>query len=219
VAGVALGLAAMALLCASALSGVAYMLWPRWPQAEAAPGAPTLPITVSGVLLNVPPAAIRFPPQQRPGAQARLDLAFLWPQLAPPEPNAAPPLSSEPQPPAQVFLTIAAPQGSLPAGQRLKSIYPRYMAPAAFVGPAGLTGVPFRDSTPYQGEDVLFDPDRPDRFIVRCTRSGATPGTCLMERQVGTAELTVRFPRDWLESWPTVVDSVEQLMERMGARG
>jgi hypothetical protein len=29
---------------------------------------------------NVPPAAIRFKVQRRPGAQARVDLTFVWPR-------------------------------------------------------------------------------------------------------------------------------------------
>ena len=53
-----------------------------------APDAPSLPITVAGVAFNVPPAAIRIPVQRRPGAHERVDLAFLWPSLEPPDPHA-----------------------------------------------------------------------------------------------------------------------------------
>ena len=61
---------------------IAYMLWPQ--AKPVAPDAPSLPITVGGVAFNVPPAAIRFKMQRRAGAQARVDLAFLWPSLEPP---------------------------------------------------------------------------------------------------------------------------------------
>src|SRR4051812_24831230 len=54
---------------------VAYMLWPA--RAAIAPDAPSLPITVGGVSFNVPPAAIRFKVQRRPGAQPRIDLTFV----------------------------------------------------------------------------------------------------------------------------------------------
>jgi hypothetical protein len=214
--GPALALAVTVVFGTTALAGVGYLLWPRWPQAEIVAGAPTLPITVCGTLFNVPPAAIRFPPQRQAGAQARLDLAFQWPQLTPPEPDPKPTPSANPQPLAQLFISIAAPQGSLPINERLRTIYPRYLAAAAFPGPTGLSGVAFRDGTPYQGEDLLFDADRPERFLVRCTREGqATPGTCLLERQVGATELTVRFPRHWLDTWPALGDSVDQLIERL----
>ena len=46
---------------------------------------PSLPITIGGVAFNVPPAAIRFKVQRRPGAQARVDLSFVWPSLTPPD--------------------------------------------------------------------------------------------------------------------------------------
>ncbi len=73
--------------------------WP-WPQASSPtccgrPGralrsaldAPALPITVAGVLFQVPPAAIRATVQRHAGPQERIDLAFLWPSLKPPQPN------------------------------------------------------------------------------------------------------------------------------------
>ena len=46
---------------------VAYMLWPTWPNAPIAADAPAIPITVAGVLFNVPPAAIRAEVQRHPG--------------------------------------------------------------------------------------------------------------------------------------------------------
>src|SRR5262245_1804821 len=75
------------LLCGAAF--VAYVLWPRWPAPPIAADAPALPVTIGGTLFNVPPAALRLPVQRRAGAHERIDLAFLWPSLAPPDPNAA----------------------------------------------------------------------------------------------------------------------------------
>src|SRR5436309_2414987 len=60
---------------------IAYMVWPT--PAPIAPDAPSIPITVGNVAFNVPPAAIRFKVQRRPGAQVRVDLSFMWPTLAP----------------------------------------------------------------------------------------------------------------------------------------
>src|SRR5437016_12985076 len=80
---------ALALL---AVGYVAFVLWPRWPGPDAL-GAPPLPITVAGELFNVPPAAIRLATQHHAGPQERLDLAFLWPSLSPPDPAAKPMLN------------------------------------------------------------------------------------------------------------------------------
>src|ERR1044072_4427873 len=85
-AGLLFALATLVFLIVGAAALVALMLWPRWPGTAVAPDAPALPITVGGVLFNVPAAAIRVPMQRHSGATERLDLAFLWPSLAPPDP-------------------------------------------------------------------------------------------------------------------------------------
>src|SRR5690349_15524800 len=89
-AGLLFALITLVALIVFAGAFVALALWPRWPGTAVAPDAPSLPITVGGVLFNVPPAAIRLPIQRHPGAQERVDLAFLWPSLAPPDPSAKP---------------------------------------------------------------------------------------------------------------------------------
>src|SRR5258707_7660973 len=85
---------------------IGYVLWPRWPTPRL--DAPALPITVAGVAFNLPPAAIRVPVQRRPGTQERVDLAFLWPSLEPPDPNATPavPAPATAPVPSQAFARV-----------------------------------------------------------------------------------------------------------------
>src|SRR5438045_1246862 len=159
---------------------VALMLWPRWPGTAVAPDAPTLPITVGGVLFNLPPAAIRMPMQRHAGAQERVDLAFLWPSLEPPDAPARPAPTEQIPPIDRLFITIAPRSIALAPAERVKSIYPRYLADTQFDGPDGLKVISFRDGTPYQGEDLFFDPAMQPGFVTRCSRPGAnTPGMCL----------------------------------------
>src|SRR5579872_513946 len=82
-----LPLAAFAGVFAAVGAVLAYVLWPSWPNAPIALDAPGMPVTVSGVLFDVPPAAIRAAVQRHPGAHERIDLAFLWPSLTPPQPD------------------------------------------------------------------------------------------------------------------------------------
>lgn len=208
-------------LLACALVGVAfvvYVLWPRWPEAPVAADAPALPIVISGEMFNVPQAAIRMAVQRHPGPQERVDLVYLWPSLTPPEPpgkNGAAPAAIE-----RVFVTIAAPAGTLAPAERLKTIYPRYAETEPAAGPDGLTLYGFRDATPYQGEDLLFDHTAPERFLVRCSRdTGALPGACLYERFVGNANVTVRFPRAWLADWRLLAAGFEKLIAQLRAGG
>src|SRR4051812_45792992 len=86
--GLCTPLLALIVAAGLAVGFVVYLLWPRWPAATVAPDAPTYPITVAGAAFNVPPAAIRVSVQRRPGAHERVDLAFIWPSLEPPDPNA-----------------------------------------------------------------------------------------------------------------------------------
>jgi hypothetical protein len=205
-----LACALIGILALGCVSYVAYVLWPRWPAAVSL-DAPALPITIGGVTFNFPPAAIRAPVQRRPGVQDRIDLAFLWPSLQPPEP-AAKSTNAAAKPLDRLFMTVAASE-AMPPLQRMKTIYPRYAAKQPESGPQGLAVLPFRNDTPYQDEDLVYDADVPERFLLRCSRPKAlTPGVCLHEQRIGSADITIRFPREWLEQWRDVASGVERLL-------
>jgi len=200
-----------------ALGYVAYALWPRWPEPPVAADAPPLPIVVGGVLFNVPPQAMRVAVQRRAGMQERVDLVYAWPSLTPPQGAPASLNGIE----ERVFVTIAAAAGALTPLDRLKTIYPRYTASETATAPDGLAIFAFRDGTPYQGEDLALDADAPEQFLARCARNSSAliPATCLAERRVGGADITVRFARDWLRNWRQVEASVDRLIGQLQMRG
>jgi hypothetical protein len=210
--------ATLALVC------IAYLLWPRWPAAQVDANAPAIPITIAGVTFNIPPAAIRAPVQRRPGTYERIDLFLLWPSLEPPDPKPKPPALAQgvvPTPATleRIFVTIAAGGSSVPPAERVLTIYPRYTVSEASPGPDGLTILAFRDGTPYQSEDLIYDAEAPG-FLVRCTRrAGAIPGTCLYEQWIETVKLVFRFPRDWLEDWRFVASNIDRLISSLRSRG
>ncbi len=228
-----------ALLAALALAGLAfvsYALWPTWPTASLSLDAPSVPVTVAGVLFDIPPGAIRAAVQRHPGPHDRIDLAFLWPSLAPPQadpksnvmsnvmstanPTAAIDDVTNTLPPVttsdRLFVTIAVLGAELPPAERLRSIYPRYVEAQATAGPDGLAILPFRVGTPYQGEDLIYVAAKPEQFFSLCTRKGrAVPGTCINERALGATEITMRFPRDWLQNWQSVVAGLDRLVAQL----
>jgi hypothetical protein len=217
----------------AAIFFVAYALWPTWPSAPVALDAPALPITVAGTLLEVPPAAIRAAVQRHPGPHQRIDLAFLWPSLTPPQPDAGtdskplgagdgsdPAASNANAPPAdtsgRLFVTIAPLDSVLPPLDRLRDIYPRYVEAQASAGAEGLAIVPFRAGTPYDGQDLVYLANKPEQFFTLCTRdSGVVPGTCIHEQMLGDADITLRFPRDWLKDWKSVADGFDRLAAQL----
>jgi hypothetical protein len=209
---------------AAATAFILHVLWPGWQNAPLGPDAPALPITIAHVAFNVPPAAFRVPIQRQPGAHERVDLAFLWPSLQPPDSSPLPnvPTKGLPRPQAfkRIFVTIAVARDSLPPAERVKTIYPRYTEPRPAAGAEGLAVLAFRQGTPYQGEDLIYEATAPDKFLVRCTRNGTghTPGICLYARRIGQADVTVRFLRDWLEDWRTVADSIDRLIATLRPR-
>ena len=201
---------------AVAILYIAYVLWPRWPDVPVALNAPSLPIVVAGVNFNIEPAAIRRAIQRHPGTQMRVDLDYLWPSLMPPDPKIKPNVGAPIDPNRRLFVTIASGETTLPIMRRVKEIYPRYLVPEPTAGPPGLTLRGFRDGTPYQGEELVFEQADPTHFLARCTVKGVVnSGNCLLERRIGKADITFRFPRAWLRDWKSVAAGVDKLLTRL----
>jgi hypothetical protein len=223
-----LALASVAVLMAAVGTFVSYILWPTWPKSAVPLDAPAIPVTVAGVLFNVPPAAIRAAVQRNPGAHERIDLVFLWPSLAPPAADGrvtAKVSATEgsdaipaPRTDDRVFVTIAGLGTVLPPAVRLRTIYPRYIEPAATAGPDGLAIVAFRAGTPYEGEDLVYLADKPEQFFALCSRPLRTvPGTCIQERSLDAAELTLRYSREWLDDWRSAAAGLDRLVAQLHA--
>jgi hypothetical protein len=207
-------------MTAGAIALVAYLLWPTW-SAHGSSTPERLPISVGGTLFNVPTAAIRMKVQRHTGPQERIDLAFGFPSLEPPEPPkrvSVETVDDLTQPIDRIFLSIAARQDALAPDLRLRTIYPRYLDLTSTPLEGGLTMRAFRDGTPYSGED-LFVAETPN-LAARCSRDAATPGMCLSDRRIDGAELSFRFPRAWLTQWRDVANAMDRLTVQLhGSRG
>jgi hypothetical protein len=197
---------------------IVYALWPRWPGAPVSLETPSLPIVVAGQMFNIEPAAIRRAVQRKPGTQERIDLAYLWPTLIPAELAAKDDTQrmTPADPNERIFITIANGREEMPAPELIKTIYPRYFGLDKSAPAEGLTVRPFRDGTPYQGEDLISADSAPDDFTARCSRSGVgNSGMCLLQRRMGDADITVRFPRDLLNDWKKVLYGIDRVLTRL----
>jgi hypothetical protein len=203
------------LIAVLAVTAVAYLLWPTW-RSKALDSTERLPVSIGETLFNVPPHAFRRKVQRHSGPQERIDLSFVYPSLAPPDAPrhvTAETIEDAPQPIDRIFLSIAAHHDSLAPDILIRTIYPRYFDEAAPPPHNGLSMRAFRDGTPYAGED-LFSADQP-ALVARCTRDMSTPGMCLSERRIGDADLTFRFPRQWLDQWRNVAEAMERLTQQL----
>jgi hypothetical protein len=225
-AALAIAAAILALVAAC----VSYLLWPTWPKSQVSLDAPTVPVTVAGVLFNVPPAAIRIKVQRQPGAHERMDLVFLWPSLTPPSADALAditlPSAEDGEPPPmprigdRLFVTIAGLGAVLPPLTRLRTIYPRYIEAQATSGPGGLAIVAFRNGTPYEGEDLIYVAETPEQFFALCSRpTRGLPGTCTQERSLDATVMTLRFSREWLADWRNTAAGFDRLVAQLHASG
>jgi len=116
----------------------------------------------------------------------------------------------------RLFVTITGLVGMLPPLERLRTIYPRYVEAQASAGPDGLAIVPFRAGTPYDGEDLVYLASSPEQFVARCTRlASVVHGTCISERALEGAQITIRFPRDWLNDWRSVAAAFDRLATQL----
>jgi len=204
---------------AGAVALVAYLLWPTW-SANGLSTPERLPISVGGAVFNVPAAAIRMNVQRHTGPQERIDLAFGFPSLDPPEApkHVTAETVDEAQPIDRIFVSISAHHDALAPDARLRTIYPRYLEQTSTPLEDGLTMRAFRNSTPYNGEDLFFA-DTPG-LTARCSRDSATPGMCLSERRIDGADLTFRFPRAWLAQWRDVANAMDRLTVQLhGSKG
>lgn len=198
-----------------AVTAVAYLLWPTW-----TPKAPDnnerLPVSIGQTVFNVPERAFRVKIQRHSGSQERIDLNFLYPSLATPDAPrhvTAETVEDGPQPIDRIFLSIAAHHDSLAPDILVHTIYPRYLDATLAQPQDGLSIRAFRDGTPYAGED-LYVAQTP-ALVARCTREALTPGMCLSERRIGNADLTFRFPRQWLSDWRYVAGVMERLVQQL----
>ena len=194
-----------------AITAVAYLLWPTW-QSAATNTPSRIPVSIGDTLFNVPARAFRIKVQRHSGPQDRVDLAFLYPSLAAPDPVrhvSAEAVEQGPPPIDRLFLSIVAHGGAVAPEVRARTIYPRYLDAVALPAQDGLLTRPFRTGSPYAGEDLFYG-NGPD-LVARCTREGGTVGICLSERRAGNADLTFRFPRAWLENWRDVANAMDLL--------
>jgi hypothetical protein len=208
-------LIASCLIGACAVAAITYLLWPTW-ALEQADDPERLPITIGNVLFNVPTKAIRVKLQKRTGMQERVDLAFAFPSLEPPQAPrhiTAADVETEIQPIDRIFVSIFAHHDALSPEERLRNIYPRYLEQETMPAGDGLHLRAFRDGTPYSSEDLAWA-DTP-RLVARCTRDAATPGMCRSERRIEVADVSFRFPREWLTQWRNVAGAMDRITSRL----
>jgi hypothetical protein len=199
-----------------AIAAIAYLLWPTW-RAQPVGDPDRTPVSIGDTLFNVPTKAFRVKFQRHSGPQERVDLAFMYPSLLPPEkPKRATPEDVEEfHPIDRIFVSIAAHHDAMAPEIRLRTILPRYLAPSTAPVDEGLRVRAFVEGSPYSAEDLITAEE--PKLAARCTRDRQTPGMCISERRIDGADLTFRFPRQWLNNWRDVATAIDRLTAQLHA--
>lgn len=204
-------------------AGGAYLSWPLidsllQPRPAATASAPVpVPVKVSlgERLLTVPRDLVRFPGQRYDGPTERLELALRWPPREAGTAEIAPSEAAR----GTVYILLSLPDDSLDPARRFAALYQRYLDPATISAPQGLTGRRFLPDIGYDKEELFYDPASPAAYFVRCAAPIADqPGICLREiRLANKLDVIYRFPRDVLNSWRRLDQTVLALLAAIGA--
>ncbi len=160
-------------------------------------------VTVGGYNLLVPQDLIRFD-HQRSGKLERLDLAVPWQETR----------SSN----TLIFLSIAPKDSALPPPQRVSSVYKKFLGRDIESGPSNLAVRRFTSGSGYDGEALVYDPQNPGGYFVRCAAQAVgQPASCLREIRIqDKIDVVYRFPQTLLPEWTLLEQNVMALLSAVG---
>lgn len=175
-------------------------------------------VVVAGHPLTLPKNVVRFAAQRRPGAQARLDLALSWPELAGRTVATAARFDTPGLAADIVYLTIAPAGDGLDSAARLATVYARFFTGEPIGGPAGLEGHRMAMKSGYEDEIVWTEPGAVHPFVARCypLTPGEAPSVCLHDLRIGAISVEWRFPAALLGERVALEAGLEQRLSEWG---
>lgn len=159
----------------------------------------------------------RFPAGRAGGHLDRLDIAATFPNLEPAG-NTSAALDKA----ALVFLSIGPPERKVAPADLMSLLYARFLEADVSETEEGLLRRAFQDGTPYDGEDLYFDPPEGRAFAARCakptTPPDGLPETCIAAFRESGADIEARFTSALLPHWEKLAEGVRGLAKSMIAR-
>jgi hypothetical protein len=200
-----LALAVIGLAFAGAGVGIAIFWWTARPAATA---HEPIPVSIGKASFAIPPAFVRGGAFPRPGAQERVDLAMLMPDLGPAGSGAAG---------AAVYVALLREDGVIDPARRVDEIYGLFLEPDVWQNPGGLLLRRFTAESPYADEELFISPPDGRRFAARC-RKPAPPNergrpadigeTCLWRFRAERVDVQARFAPEILPQWEMLAEGL-----------
>ncbi len=186
---------------AAAFTLVAWLMRATLPDAPAADGVPVLAI-VGDVRLTVPAGMIRVPEQRVGGVLARLDLVLDAATLE----KAAARAAAVPDAETLIFVSIEPTRDGGDPANRAEELYSRFLTAETVEAPGGLVKRRFRETSPYNDEELYLAAPDGRAFAARCgpINARAMPSTCLWQIRHGGLDIALRFSPSHLGDWQRI---------------
>jgi len=101
-------------------------------------------------------------------------------------------------------------------------LYARFLESDVLETEEGLLKRAFQDGSPYDGEDLYFDPPEGRAFAARCARPTTPPDglpeTCIAAFRESGADVEMRFTSSLLPHWEKLTEGARGLARSMIAR-
>ncbi|HEY8579009.1 MAG TPA: hypothetical protein VIL72_03930, partial [Beijerinckiaceae bacterium] len=112
----------------------------------------------------------------------------------------------------RLHVTLLRTDATLDPAERFEKLYARFLQAEAPSPAPGLTLRRFEAGSPYENEELFFNPPEGRLFAARCLRTaeGEPPGQCLADLRVGRVDVRLRFARRWLAAWDRMTAAVTE---------
>lgn len=167
-------------------------------------------LRIGSVGLRVPPPYLRKREDIAGGQTSELQLALDARTFGPP-PRLEPLAPDEPEAMADVVhITLTPPDPAVEPADRMARLYGRFLESDTGASLAGLERRRFEPGSPYEGEDLYFNPPEGRLFAARClrTKDGQPPGQCIADMRISGLDVRLRFARRHLEHWDHLTTGV-----------
>lgn len=174
-------------------------------------------IIVGNDVLNIPANVFRFKKQRQATTSKRIDLFYYWPGFqgySKTKHNLfyGPDSSTE----NLIFSTIENRTMQFDMSARLQPVYSSLLEGEKKTSVGGLIYQRLRPEAGYSGEELHYQADSPEPYVVRCQRieNGGITASCMRDINIGKGlALSYRFSRKLLPHWRAIETTMQKLTQ------
>ncbi len=198
--------------------GIVYLLGTEISRAGHSDDTTLKQVIIGNDVLAIPANTIRFRSQRRGGESERVDMYFLWPEMAGFSQNSEAAFNQTTINPALVFMTLEQRQMSQDMTGRIEPIYSKFLAGAPVAAGHGLVRQGLSPEGGFYQEDLWYEAQSPYPFAARCSRPGTDMAApyCLRDIHAGRGlSVTYRFHISLIGEWMAIDTAIRAQVKRM----